>query len=386
MKPATQKSRSARSPKTQRPTRSRSYTPVSDALKERFTFADTELAQGMSRHGLVGLLSAAIGRQRRRDGEPLGNVLCALLIWPLLTLKSIHCFCAERGQILQGKVSVLYDFLGREDVNGRGLSTQLAQRVSQQNDRGPRSQCALVVDDATQARAGRKVQGTSRHFDHTQGQSIQGHQVLPLGWAGAKGFVPVEAQLVMSDVNPVEKPHDKPFRDQRSAAARDRRRSWAQTKHELFRAMLHRAIQAGWRAVYLLADAWFGCKENIALSLELGLIGIFQMKRGNLSYRHGGRDYTVTQLYAKVQRRMKPAQPKARFKTASLTVRLNLQTQRHQPEKWVSVRLVFSAPVRACSADTWVVLVGTDLTLSDAKVLQAYALRWSSEVYFKELK
>ena len=83
---------------------------------------------------------------------------------------------------------------------------------------------------------------------------------------------------------------------------------------------------------------------------------------------------------------MKPAQRKARFKTASLTVRLNRQTQRNQPEKWVPVRLVFSAPVRACSADTWVVFVGTDLTLSDAQILQAYALRWSIEVYFKEFK
>ncbi|MEK7296105.1 MAG: transposase [Actinomycetota bacterium] len=386
MKRATKKTRSANSPKTQRQTRPRSYTPVSDALKERFTFADTELAEGISRHGLVGLLNAAISRKRRRDGEPLGNVLCALLVWPLLSLKSIHCFCAQLGQILQGKVSVLYDFLGREDVNWRGLNTQLARRVSQQNDLGPRSQCALVVDDTTQARAGRKVQGTSRHFDHTQGKSIQGHQVLQLGWVGTKGFVPVEAQLVMSDVNPVEKPQDKPFRDQRSAAARDMRRSWEQTKQELFRAMLHRAIQAGWRAVYLLADAWFGCKENIALSLELGLTGIFQMKRGNLSYRDAGRDYTTRELYAKVQRRMKPAQRKARFKTASLTVRLNLQTQRNQPEKWVPIRLIFSAPVRACSADTWVVFVCTDLTLSDAKVLQAYALRWSIEVYFKEIK
>ena len=106
--------------------RPRSYTPVSDALKQPFSFADTELAEGIGRHGLVGLLARALSRKRRRDGEPLGNVLCALLAWPLLGLQSIHCLCAQLGQILQGQLSVLYDFLGREDICWRGLSSQVS--------------------------------------------------------------------------------------------------------------------------------------------------------------------------------------------------------------------------------------------------------------------
>ena len=52
----------------------------------------------------------------------------------------------------------------------------------------------------------------------------------------------------------------------------------------------------------------------------------------------------------------------------------------------MEVRLVFSAPVRARSADTWVVFLCTDVTLSDTKILEIYALRWSIEVYFKEIK
>jgi len=364
----------------------RSYTPLADALSQPHTFADTELAESLSRHGLVGLLTAVLGRQRRTDGEPLGNLLCALLVWPLLQVKSIHCFCAELCQILRGQVSVLYDFLGREDINWRGLSSQLARRILQQNEIGPRRQRAFVVDDSTQARAGRKIEGTSCHFDHTQGKTIKGHQILQLGLAGEKGFIPVEVQIVMSDANPVDKPQDKPFRDQRSSAARDMRRSWEQNKHQLFRNMIQRALRAGLSALYLLADAWFGCKENIALSLECGLTAIFQMKRGNLTYRFRGRDYNATQLHAKVQRRMRPQNRKARYKTASLTVSLNLQTERNGPAQWVEVRLVFSAPVRARRADTWVVFLCTDPSLSDQAILQAYALRWSIEVYFKEIK
>ena len=120
---------------------------------------------------------------------------------------------------------MLYDFLGREDINWRALSAELARGVYQDNDLGPRPQRAFVVDDASPARAGRKVQGTSCYFDHTEGRNRKGHQVLELGLAGEKGFLPVEAQIVTGEKAAVIKPQDRPFRDQRGAAARDMRRA-----------------------------------------------------------------------------------------------------------------------------------------------------------------
>jgi hypothetical protein len=332
------------------------------------------------------LLAAAIGGRRRAGAEPLPQLLCALLTWPLLKIRSIHCFCAELGQILAGQVSVLYDFLGREDINWRGLESQLSRQVYQQNERGSRSERAFVVDDTGKARAGKKVEGTSGDYDPPLGQTQKGHQALPLGLATEKGYLPIEVQLVMGEKGAVDKPQDKPFKDQRSSAARDLRRARELSKQQLFRAMLPRALRAGFRAPYGVADAWFGCKENIACCLANDLIGLFQMKRGNLAYEYQGHSYTATELYAKVQRRMRPLNSKARYQTARLTVRLNLQTQEKQPDDWVPVRLVFSAPVRECSADTWVVFLGTDVTLKDANILEIYALRWSIEVFFKEIK
>jgi hypothetical protein len=214
----------------------------------------------------------------------------------------------------------------------------VARRVYQGNDLGPRSQHAFVVDDTSQARAGRQVEGTSCYFDHTEGRTRKGHQVLHLGLAGEKGFLPLEAQIVMGDKCRVDKPQDKPFKDQRSAAARDLRRAGEQTKHALFRDMLGRALRAGFRAAFVLADAWFGCKENIDNCLENGLTGIFQLKRGLLTYRYHGRDYTAHQLYGLVQRQMRPANRRARFKTASLVASLNLETDSRQSARWVEVR------------------------------------------------
>jgi len=194
------------------PRQPRSYTPLSDALSQPLTFTDTELAEGIQQHSLAGLLAAAISRKRRCDGEPLSNLLCALLVWPLLKVKSLHCFCAELCQVLAGQVSVLYDFLGREDINWRGLASELARRVYQRNDLGPRSQRAFVVDDTSQARAGRKVEGTSCYFDHTEGRTRKGHQVLHLGLAAEKGFLPLEAQIVMEKSAASTSPRTNPSR------------------------------------------------------------------------------------------------------------------------------------------------------------------------------
>jgi len=374
------------SSRSTRPTRSRSYTPLADALAQPYTFADTELAEGIRQHSLAGLLAQAINRNRRQDGEPLANLLCALLVWPLLKAASIHCFCAELAQILAGKASVLYDFLGREDVNWRGLSGELARRVNQQNDLGPQSQRAFVVDDTNKARSGSKVQGTSCYYDHNQGRTLKGHQMLQLGISAEKGFLPVESQLFMGEKSPVDKPTDKPFKDQRCSSAKDLHRARDLSKHQVFREMLKRAMRAGFSATYMLADAWFGCKENIELCHQLGLIGIFQMKRGNLSYQLRGKLYTATELYAKVQRRMRPKNNKARYKTAALPVKINLQTTQSKPARWLKVQLVFSAPVRASRLDTWVLFLCTQLTMKEDQILKAYSLRWSIEVYFKEIK
>src|ERR1700690_601484 len=285
-KPSRPKSSRPRSNKSKPPRQPRSHTPLSDALTQPLTFSDTELAHGIQQHSLAGLLAGAINRKRRCDGEPLANLLCALLVWPLLKVKSLHCFCAELCQFLAGGVSVLYDFQGREDINWRGLDSELSRRIYQANEMGSRSDSAFVVDDSSQARAGRRVEGTSCYFDHTEGRHRKGHQMLQLGLASPKGFLPIEAQLIMGEKCAIDKPKDKLFKDQRSSAARDMRRAREETKHELFRDMLQRALRAGFKAQYALGDSWFGCKENVACCLDNELTAIFQMKRGNFAYQH----------------------------------------------------------------------------------------------------
>lgn len=374
----------------------RSYTPISDALAQPQVFADTELADGIKNHGLVKFFARCFGKERRADAEPIAGILSALIVWPLLNLASIHCFCSELCQFLAGRKDdsqrrqdILYGVLGREDINWRSMSRKVSKDVVMQTDLGSVSQRAFVVDDSIKRRRGKKVEGSSHHWDHTEGRSVFGQQVVELGMAGEKGFLPIDRQIYMSSKGAVEKPEDRGFRDKRSAAARDMDRARGEDKHSMFRRMLKAAIKAGWKAKYVLGDAWFGCKENVETALACGLTAIYQMKRGKLQYRlheDDERVYTAKQLYLKCQRRLKKENEHSLYKTHRMKVWINLETNPTKDERWHEIILVFSAPADNSGKDSWVVFLCTDVDATAGQVLSIYALRWSIEVYFKEVK
>ena len=175
-----------------------------------------------------------------------------------------------------------------------------------------------------------------------------------------------------------------PFQDQRHAVAKDYQSALEDDKNTMFRTMLKRALKNGFRSPHVNGDSWFGTKGNVAAVLDLLLTGLFMMKRGNLTYRFQGRDYTAKMLYELTKRKM-AAQKGQRFLTYSLIVELNLAEEKTDPPQWVKVKLVFSKP-RKCQKDTWVVLLCTDVDYTIEKILRIYALRWSIEIYFKEVK
>lgn len=151
----------------------------------------------------------------------------------------------------------------------------------------------------------------------------------------------------------------------------------------MLRVLLQKAIRQDIRAAHLLGDTWFGNKGNISSAIELGLTAIFMMKRGNLLYRFQGEQYTAKMLHILVKRKME-ATSGQRFLTYLLQVEINLSEDDSEP-KWAPVKLLFSKPRRK-NNDAWVVLLCTDTTYSAERILEIYALRWSIEVYFKEVK
>ncbi len=94
----------------------------------------------------------------------------------------------------------------------------LIGKLAKDVDLGPEQRRAFVVDDSLKERRGKKVEGTSRHYDHNRGISVIAHQLLELGLAGVNGFLPLDGQICMGKTQAVDKDD---FKDNRCAPARD---------------------------------------------------------------------------------------------------------------------------------------------------------------------
>ena len=73
------------------------------------------------------------------------------------------------------------------------------------------------------------------------------------------------------------------------------------------------------------------------------------------------------------------------------TVQLNLETDERKPPRWHQVKLLFVRGLddkdqNRSKKKNWALFLSTDPQLSAEQMLQVYSIRWSVEVYFKEVK
>jgi len=357
-----------------------SLTPFTDNLKKEWTIVDNELTKCIHE---LGLFSKAhlFGLSKMR-GFALKQVVFSILIWPLLTISSLRFFCGNRlSAYLNGGKDVIYDFLKRQNINWKGYRFHCAKQFYQKHNLAKEDVKAATFDDTIKHRRGKKVSATSSHFDHTLGKHVMGQQVLEMGLSTAKAYVPLDSQIYIGDKKVQQ--GKKHLNDYRSAVGKDYVRARFCDKNEMLRSMLKRAIKAGIKFTHVIADSWFGNRNNIQSVVKQGLVGIFRMKRGNLQYFYHDRYYTLTELFALIKRRMKRMEGTT-YRSYSLTVQLDLVGDKENPE-FLPVKLLFSSSTKQ-HKENWVVFLSTDISLSAEKILEIYSLRWSIEVYFKEVK
>ncbi len=244
--------------------------PVVQYLSDPTVFTDNKLDEAFSHLGFGKLLSK-VGF-RKQKGDHLLQVMFAMLIWPLLEVRSISSFCSKfLSAFISGGFNVLYDFQKHENLNWRKLRQSSAKQVYRLNKIQNEKTKAFVFDDSLKERRGKKVEAVSTHFDHTTNRHIKGQQLLEMGLVSPKGYL-----------------------------------------------LLPRTTNAPWQ-------------------------------------------------------------------TFSIPVEINLEERPNKKRKWVKVQLVFVTPKHQ-QKKAYALFLCTDTTLSDEKTLETYSLRWSIEVYFKEVK
>jgi len=324
---------------------------------------------------------------RKRSGVSVMETVFLLVLWRWINLPSIAVFSRQSLKTFSdAKKDVMYDLLKREDIDWRGLN--------QQRDIGSSRLKVYVLDDSVKKRRGKKMEGVSSHFDHTEGRHVMGQQILTLGLTTEEHFMPLDSQIYVS--NTKAQGLNQEFKDKRSIVAKRYEEATRQSKPEIAKSMLARARRQGLLANYLAADAWFGTKPMIQTALSMDVVAILRMKKNKMKYRlnRGNRKTELLDANSLYQYAVKGEWKKIRglpYRAVSMEVDLNITEKGMKEEKWISVRLLF---VRGTPGDgkssvgkkDWALFLTTDPSMSSTKILEIYALRWGIEVYFKEAK
>lgn len=332
---------------------------------------------------------------KKRTGVPVADAVFLLILWKWIDVSSIAVFARRSLKTFSdAKKDVMYDLLKREDIDWRGLNDGVAKTLYQKQNISSSRIKAYVLDDSVKIRRGKKMEGVSCHFDHTEGRHVMGQQVLTLGLVTEDLFMPLDSQVYVSG----SKAHGliREFKDKRSIVARRYEEAINQTKPEIAKGMLGRAKRQRIKADYLIADAWFGTKPMIQTALSLDVTAILRMKKNKMKYHAVETNGKANDLDAQAlyQCAVKGNWKKVRgmpYRAVVMDVELDIAEKGEKEPKRIKVRLLF---VRGISADgeasvgkkDWALFLTTDQALSLAKILEIYALRWGIEVYFKEAK
>lgn len=368
---------------------------TADFLRSSGCLVDNLFADLWKEVGMTALLSR-IGFQKR-SGTPVNEVMFCLMLWVWLKANSVGMFARESMSTFSAASrDALYAAMNREDWNWRRLHLEIARRAVRLMCKASSTK-AFVLDDSIKVRHGKKMPGVSSHFDHTSGLHVMGQQVLTLGLSCEEGFVPLDSELFISQIK--ARTLHQPFVDGRSIVAKRYRVAQSQTKPQMAKAMIGRALRAGFAAAYLLADSWFGTKAMIRMCEEALLIPILRMKKNAMKYRLtevvDGKivrtEMDVNELFQSRVRCRWERISGLPYEAKVVDVELNLNDATDKKKCLRKVRLLFvrgmvEGDKAQAGKHDWAVFLTTDMGMEPLRILELYAMRWAIEVYFKEAK
>jgi hypothetical protein len=121
---------------------------------------------------------------------------------------------------IEGSKNPYYDLLGNENINWRLILYLFAKRYLSLSGkitdyRGKVK--ALIFDDSSTEKSGKKIEGVSRVHDHVTGRFILGYKILVCGYWDGGNFIPVDFSLHRERGGGLDKARGKRNRARRKA-------------------------------------------------------------------------------------------------------------------------------------------------------------------------
>ena len=267
-----------------------------------------------------------------------------------------------------------YRFLNSTKTNWLKFTTLLSKAVADTIEplTGSDRINAFVVDDSLFERTScKKTELGSKVFDHASMRYTKGYRLMTLGWTDGNTFLPINSSLLASSktsnlIGPQQ------HYDGRSLAGQ--RRKLAQMKGtSVMVELLKTALNAGYKADYVLYDSWFSNPAQLVAVKNLGLDSIAMIKKSSrIRYEYEGQMLSIKKIYGICKKR----RGRSRY---LLSVNVMIGKDQKIPAKIVCVR-------NKRNKKDWIAFICTNPDLSEEEIIRIYGKRWQIEVFFKTCK
>jgi len=321
------------------------------------------------------------GDRQKRSGLPIGILFEIAIAMPILLVGTIRGFFASQfNRMLSCGQWTFHRFYQDSQFNWRKVLYRFNKQIEkteQQSETTARHPKALILDDSTLAKTGKKIEGVSRVHDHVSNTFPIGYKLLGLQWFNGHYGRFLDFCLV------AEKKLRLKRKKKQFSKKRDKKSPGAVRKSELKKdkitlgcELLTNAVKHGFIPDFVMTDTWFTCAKliNKVRSLAKGAIHFLGMiKNGPRKYLYEGKKFSLSELRKHVMSHQSRC---SRFKSRYIIVDCII------PDIG-QVRILFS---RFHGNKKWVALVTTKMDMTYIEAIETYAIRWNIEIGFKESK
>ncbi|GHV60817.1 hypothetical protein FACS1894195_0230 [Bacteroidia bacterium] len=319
----------------------------------------------------------------KTQGIGLMQVLTDLI---LQRLGGISVNVAQKTGLSEMDDNTDYRLMNNEFVNWRGLlsfAKQFVRCAKEKGDNNGGVKC-FVVDDTDLPKTGKTIECISKIFSHRLHGYILGIKLLVLSYCDTKSHIACDCSLhresKKNGYGLTAKETKEQFHKHRSENSYGAQR-YAELdaeKPSIVLSMLKRACRHGMLASYVLMDSWFitdGMIKGIRKIRKgmMHVIGICKMDKRK--FEVGGKEMNSQTITKMNEVKKDKVHTSRKFHSDYMIV--------NALYKGVSVRLFY---IKYKHATSWTLLLTTDVSLSFAKAMELYQIRWSIEVMFKECK
>lgn len=300
-----------------------------------------------------------------------------VLISAIFQHKSIYQLLKEKHSGIKFEKDTVYRFMNSPHINWRKFTLLLGKEIIEKSIEPLTDEKrinVLIFDDSMFERNRSKcVELLAKVYDHAHDKYIKGFRMLTMLWSDGNTNIPLNFCLLSTN-------NKKCLLNSASDKIDHRTNGWKQRQLAITEApsvllqMLRDAKEAGIRAKHVLFDTWFCSPKSLINIKNLGFYAIAMTKKDEKNcFVYHGKKQSVLSIY----RTEKKRPGKSRYL-------LSVKAYARKDDEEIPVRLVYVR--NRNKRKEYLILVTTDMSLSEEDIIRLYGKRWNIEVFFKMCK